>query len=627
MAPLSNNQTNNAPAKPFVPQVSPAFRAKKSPLTPKLAGYNNTPPLPRKLAQSPLPNVAKTPDSSSTPTSSTLSANVTPRSVSRKLRRDGVPTSSAPPHSLQHNSRTGRSTAGIGGVTESGPNHQENGVSHFKVSNTKNFTFEAPGSKTNSRPGSSCGSSVGSPMFFHADDARSSTSSYDLEPRPHSTAPSHSTPKSYFYADRSLERPQSHVDSSRKSILPSKRPGGGQGPVLAKSPEIASPRLQESHLPISQRRNSATSDTESRKLVASPVQPEGRRSSHIPRLSSSGDLTPLSPETPRRIVHMKSPSLDTSQLFARKQSFLTSPPLSHSTLAHDNAPQSNASPDASPLVANHRSSASADIQHPFPRAASPTKDNPLQGNNFQKMNEMATNARRERKVLDLEISNSSLLAINRALEREMRKQTAELRRFRRLSRSGRLSMTPSRRSVSGGGLSMVSETDGYNNDGMPMSGRSSIMSNDDTSDLSDDVASSASEGESMTSSAVADHDERHLPRDEKRFLLDLSNHQQLLIDSQKMNQSIKRCLGWTDNLISEGRKALEYNVRVSDIDIGGRVLDPDEMSEGYAEHARGLLSPTTEVPEPADASSPSDDDGNLLPAAIVSPGPLPFRIR
>jgi len=39
-------------------------------------------------------------------------------------------------------------------------------------------------------------------------------------------------------------------------------------------------------------------------------------------------------------------------------------------------------------------------------------------------------------VLDLEISNSSLLAINRSLEKEIRKQKAELRRFRRMSRAG-----------------------------------------------------------------------------------------------------------------------------------------------------------------------------------------------
>lgn len=71
------------------------------------------------------------------------------------------------------------------------------------------------------------------------------------------------------------------------------------------------------------------------------------------------------------------------------------------------------------------------------------------------MNELAANARRERKVLDLEISNSSLLAINRTLEREMRKQTAELRRFRRLSCSGRLSVAPSR--SASGKMSMLSE--------------------------------------------------------------------------------------------------------------------------------------------------------------------------
>jgi hypothetical protein len=55
----------------------------------------------------------------------------------------------------------------------------------------------------------------------------------------------------------------------------------------------------------------------------------------------------------------------------------------------------------------------------------------------------AANARRERKVLDLEISNSSLLAINRQLEREVRRQKTEIRRFRRLSRAGRLTSSGS----------------------------------------------------------------------------------------------------------------------------------------------------------------------------------------
>lgn len=39
---------------------------------------------------------------------------------------------------------------------------------------------------------------------------------------------------------------------------------------------------------------------------------------------------------------------------------------------------------------------------------------------------------------------------------------------------------------------------------------------------------------------------RRRTRDEKRLMLDLSKHQQLLIDSERLNQSIKRCLNFTE---------------------------------------------------------------------------------
>lgn len=54
--------------------------------------------------------------------------------------------------------------------------------------------------------------------------------------------------------------------------------------------------------------------------------------------------------------------------------------------------------------------------------------------------ELVANARRERKVQDLEITNASLAAINRTLERQLRKQTIELRRLRRMSRAGHMSL-------------------------------------------------------------------------------------------------------------------------------------------------------------------------------------------
>lgn len=84
---------------------------------------------------------------------------------------------------------------------------------------------------------------------------------------------------------------------------------------------------------------------------------------------------------------------------------------------------------------------------------------------------------------------------------------------------------------------------------------------------------------SLSPSVMAERDAKHRKRDEARLQLDLSKHQQLLVDSQKINQSIKRCLDWTEELINEGRKALEYNVRVSDVELGGRVLNPLEEED------------------------------------------------
>jgi hypothetical protein len=88
---------------------------------------------------------------------------------------------------------------------------------------------------------------------------------------------------------------------------------------------------------------------------------------------------------------------------------------------------------------------------------------------------------------------------------------------------------------------------------------------------------------SLSPGAMAESDLRHRKKDEKRLLLDLSKHQQLLIDSQKMNQSLKRCMGWTEEMINEGKKALAYTVRVSDVELGGRVLAPDEVEDGENE--------------------------------------------
>lgn len=118
------------------------------------------------------------------------------------------------------------------------------------------------------------------------------------------------------------------------------------------------------------------------------------------------------------------------------------------------------------------------------------------------------------------------------------------------------------------GLLDSEDDDGADPDGL-------LDSNDSAEDDED-----GSDESSLSPSALASRDERHRLKDEKRLRLDLSRHRELLVDSQKLNQSLKRCLGWTEELIKEGKKALEYRVRVSDVRLGGRILGAEAGEEG-----------------------------------------------
>lgn len=215
----------------------------------------------------------------------------------------------------------------------------------------------------------------------------------------------------------------------------------------------------------------------------------------------------------------------------------------------------------------------------------------------------AANARRERKVLDLEISNSSLLAINKTLEKELRKQSMELRRFRRLSRSGRLSLAPSNRSVSGQSAASLDTLQEQTEDDDDDDSEDDDYGDSDLDDPSDD-----SDGQAVTDDPLADTTARarRRARDERRLMLDLSKHQQILIDSQKLNQNIRKCLSLTETLIKDGKRALDYKVGIGDIKLGGRVLsaddyDPLKGADGYQkaelEPRQGLLSPSAATAE------------------------------
>jgi hypothetical protein len=221
----------------------------------------------------------------------------------------------------------------------------------------------------------------------------------------------------------------------------------------------------------------------------------------------------------------------------------------------------------------------------------PEVQSPAKSVSNDPISELVMNARRERKVQDLEITNASLEAINRTLERQLRKQTAELRRYRRLSRSGRISLASVASSRVASGASTVQG-------GLPDLSEEEYSEEDQDSIDEDDLSSS----ESRSTDDALSPDIRVLARrkrDEKRLQLDLTKHQELLVDSQKINQSLKRCLDWTEVLIKEGKKALDYRVRVSEVELGGRVLAPPDEDED----------------EPSDLDAVAEDDGPSQPSS------------
>ena len=96
----------------------------------------------------------------------------------------------------------------------------------------------------------------------------------------------------------------------------------------------------------------------------------------------------------------------------------------------------------------------------------------------------------------------------------------------------------------------------------------------------DDMDASAMSGTDslleLSPEEQANRDAKHREKDERRLQLDLSGHQQIISDSHKMNQSLKRCLNWSEMMIRDGTRALAYSVRVSDVELGGRILPPPD---------------------------------------------------
>lgn len=639
------DRTNNNTSRPLKPTLA-TTRTAKTPVTPRLApsiaSATSTPAVrtPR-LAVGTTPRLNTAPQEDVTPAKGYAHSNVTPRSSSRKVRvgvnsagsTPSVTPSGTPVHTRPASTVDYPQAGGLG-VREAGagPNKRPRSVAG---NNSAISTPRLPLSGIYSHApdaGATRGASV-SPRFFHANDARAS------EPQPQSQPQPPPIKKAvFFHANGDLDA------TSRPSSVPSvhaesKFFHANSPPASRDSPSIVSPpsnslspeppvNFQPSDGPHSLQPPSPTKENihlSYRKGASQVMRPNLHRGqsalsilsgSHVPDDSNDGSKRHSSPasSTPR-YSHAKSASLSSidSAHSLKKIMSQESPHVAPSPLHNEKRVGSHSNSSFSDSVASAPSESIPALSNlPSPGPLSPNIPAPGQSM-LEKMNELAANARRERKVLDLEISNNSLLAINRSLEKEVRKQKAEIRRFRRMSRAGQFS------------ANTISHMEGFSAIGASDLGNLTDMSEEEEEEEEEpepeepepeELSDSSFDESIMSDSALAERDQAHRLRDEKRLKLDLAKHQELIVDSQKMNQSLARCLGWTEELIKNGRKALAYQVRASDVQLGGRVLISDdqlqdEHDDEHHKDSRGLLSPWSPVHR---AMNPMDPDSPPLAA-------------
>ncbi|KAI1761166.1 hypothetical protein GGR53DRAFT_41848 [Hypoxylon sp. FL1150] len=579
--PPSSHANTNRPQMPSL-SAAAARAMNRNPLTPKIAS---------KTTQKPPTLAATTPASQRTqhtaaavnatepsPFASHLSSNITPRSGSRQNRVDSAnSTPNGTPNPERTEAWDPRSSFGL-------PSPRFEGETMRRPV----FASVTPDPNSHGRQDGHHGLDS---KFFHASDAKPS------RPAPASNKTASSKGPTFFYANGNTIESKPSYPTAFTSVLghsqdnlPSKFMYANGTPESRSTPTPPVSRSSGSGVSLAPKASTNRSGTNTpvgRPQVLSnpqlgPSPPGLRRSSTGPGLRPSGHSRQGSlakveqvPSAPKLASPQQSP-----EAFIPINVPSTPAPLTLASIIQA----------AEDFTENEGSASPGDEVRSG--LQSPTKS----VHSADPLSELVVNARRERRVQDLQIRNASLEAINRTLERQLRKQTAEIRRFRRMSRTG-LSLssntTPGRESpvaFSEQGMVIRDLSD------LSEMSEAEVEDEAETKEEEEDSFDSDTGSGSLSPSIMAERDAKHRKRDEARLQLDLSKHQQLLVDSQKINQSIKRCLDWTEELINEGRKALEYNVRVSDVELGGRVLDPLEeedderplTSDGASEDAMTL---------------------------------------
>ncbi|KUI55776.1 hypothetical protein VP1G_03133 [Cytospora mali] len=615
----SSSSTTTAAAAPSLssrqhPQM-PTL-AKRATLTPKLAA-NKPPPTSASNRQTvtlatPVPRKSARPDSyiggataaasikdnHASPTPNYFQNSLTPRSGPRQSRVDSPSSSSSPADpsvDINWDTRSGLGIAAATAATAAGleaDGRQRNGPPSTNRDSKFFYASDAPRSAQPipaPAPTPKPALPQKGPVFFYANG-----DNLPAKPSPPTSVPaaSFSPPlassgpdprdSKFMYANGTPDlQPSLMMTSGSGSVVStssrvtSTRPGSGpQSPAAYMPQRTTSPPKISGHPPPPpappSQSSAGPSIAERRNMIALSTPQLGR---------SKTDLRRISAEAPPRRAsgHSRSGSLVAEPASATRPA-TSSPPVN--------------SPLPSPMSFSNPTISMASVLQAADDFAGEADDNesmasglasPRSANGNDPLSELVANARRERKVQDLQITNASLEAINRTLERQLRKQTNELRRYKRMSRAARLSSVNTAKASSRvPSDSVLGETpEGPLND-LALSD----LSEDSEADPEDgyldesELSESDSTGSAQTGPSTAMRDARHRKHDEKRLQVDLSKHQQLLVDSQKMNQSLKRCLGWTEELIREGKRALEYQVRISEVDISGRVA-PEEGEQPY----------------------------------------------
>ncbi|KAI7511332.1 hypothetical protein KC347_g3465 [Hortaea werneckii] len=609
----SSNTNNTRPLKPGVA----APRTARSPLTPRVAAPT---------ASATRPTISKTATVRSEPPrvaprvrqedvagkDVVASGNVTPRSAAR-LSRAG---SATPTQTDEESPNANRPRASAPKVTaERSASTIGLGVGSGmpgRISRPKSLVGSTSSQRATSPPlvrslghlDLSNGDESIESRFFHASDAR--------RQEPVAKKPEPKRAATFFYADGKQEErkaPSPRPASPVQSTASEKRLSGpwirnDHNAGSTQSPPMLSPAL--SGLSNSSPFFSSASTNQTTKRSPSPskenihlsyrkgasqifgLRPTQRSHQDIRSIAESPSIgpDPSSYFTP----HRKSPSLSSIDSSGSQQSRRRSATHIESTpspLLHELK---------SPTVPRINKQPQQMMETPprEMRSSPPAAESAFSPTVNKSAAELAADARRERKVLDLEISNSSLLAINASLEREVRRQKSELKRFRRLSRAGRLSTNPLDRSArfsAEGTLSTLGEEEEDEEEdeeatfGLPSGFTDDVDDfSEDTEEEDDDDDDDGRDESSSPSSAQTRRDSARLAKDEKRLQRDLEKHKDLLVQSQRMNQSLKRCMYATEEMMREGRKALEFSVKVEDVRLGGRILTGhEEDEEGFEE--------------------------------------------